>query len=115
MPRRVPSVFEQECNHCHEMKPANQFDKNGSGVNGLRRSCKSCMKVSSSPSPSCPRAIPAQVLQMGERLFPAPMGSAAQRPLPSIACHVKPSNPDELHCQSGECVSVIIVGPIVYA
>jgi hypothetical protein len=45
MPRREPTVLEQQCIQCNLVKPAKDFDKNGSGLNGLRRACKSCMKV----------------------------------------------------------------------
>ena len=45
MPRREPTVIEQECIQCNAVKPAKDFDKNGSGLNGLRRACKACMKV----------------------------------------------------------------------
>ncbi len=45
MPRREPTVVEQECVQCNAVKPAKDFDKNGSGLNGLRRACKACMKV----------------------------------------------------------------------
>ena len=37
--------LEQECIQCNVVKPAKEFDKNGSGLNGLRRACKACMKV----------------------------------------------------------------------
>ncbi len=47
MPRREPTVVEQECVQCNAVKPAKDFDKNGSGLNGLRRACKACMKVRS--------------------------------------------------------------------
>ena len=45
MPRREPTVLEQQCIQCNLVKPAKDFDKNGSGLNGLRRACKACMKV----------------------------------------------------------------------